>query len=150
MQSLAENNSAVFYHGSPFGGLTVIEPRPANDANGDDFNTDLAVFASAHQALAIIFALVDRSALPLDAQSNTWSVKGKMCSGALLVTAHIPLAWRAHIENNARGYLYLLPTVSFGDNDGLQWKSKTAVVPHAVEVVTLSDYLAAGGMIEWT
>ena len=140
----------VLYHGSPIHGLQVIEPRQANDSEDVDFNIDMAVFATHHKAFAVIFGLVDRDVLPMSEYANTWSVGMRQSAKGLTVTARIPALWREHIETSAKGCLYILPAHSFSETDGLQWKSKIAVVPDAIEVVTLADYIAAGGEVEWT
>lgn len=140
----------VLYHGSPIHGLQLIEPRQASDAEGVDFNIDMAVFATHHKAFAMIFGLVNREVLPLGENANTWSVGMRQSATGLVVVARIPALWRDHIEASAKGYLYLLPKHVFSETDGLQWKSKTAVEPDEMQVVTLADYIAAGGEVEWT
>ncbi len=138
------------YHGSPVHGLKLIEPRQASDADGVAFNVDRAVFATHHKAFATIFGLVDLAVLPRGENANTWSVGMRQTHAGLVVTARIPSLWRAHIETSAKGCLYLVPKQMFDQTDGLQWKSKKAVVPDDAQVVTLADYIAAGGEVEWT
>lgn len=147
LQKLLQEKDA-FFHGSPVKGMVLIEPRRADDAEGKEFNIDTAIFATSDPAVAIIFALVNRDSVPMQS-GDSWSVDMTKAAAGLAVQASLPETWRAAIEGRAVGYVYVLPAASFGESDGLQWKSKVAVKPlHCVEV-TEDDFYAAGGKIIW-
>ena len=147
LRELLRHDGRLF-HGSPRPGLTLIEPRKTVDAAGNVFNTDTAIFATHHACMAMIFGVVDPKKLPPEIRKGTWSVDHAEKSGGIEIQSRIPDAWRRYVED-AAGFVYVLPRDTFLQTDGLQWKSKVPVAPAACITVTLKDFLAAGGKLEW-
>jgi hypothetical protein len=148
LQSHAEQKR--LFHGSPVSGLKLLEPRPATDTDKTNtFNNDTAVFASGDFTMSIIFGVVDIGRLPRNRDCTSWSINGRSEGGITRIVARMPAQWRPHIEVAPAGCVYVFSRETFLETDGLQWKSKVAVAPVDCVAVTVHDFRAAGGILEW-
>ena len=71
-----EKTAKFLFHGSPYGGIKVLEPREAEDVGGDEWGNDTAVYA----VPAVI--AVGRAVLPKrEAIQGKWSISSGSNSG---------------------------------------------------------------------
>jgi len=145
LQEYARQN--YLFHGSPRGDLGTLSPQSARDTNPDKaFNIDTAVFASQMFDMCIPFSLIDRDKLP---DNLEWKISWRETDNGFSILPKFPEAWRSYLENDAKGYVYVLPPGSFTETDGAQWKSRTPVTPVDRIEVTLKDLLQCGAHVEW-
>jgi len=140
-------NKEYLFHGSSNGEITSLEARDASDVDLENtFNNDKAVFATNNYASSVIFSLIDRNKMPADIKYGTWEIQwdedGSNC------IAKIPISWKNYLAR-INGFLYVLPSESFRENNGAQFKSKENVIPNKVIEVNLEDYFSLGGKLEW-
>ena len=127
------------FHGSTHPALTRLLPNAPHDAGDDPRNKEVAVYATAELAEAIIFALIGGFCGTFEV---TRSPQGE-------TLARFPQRFAEQLSRNT-GSLYVLPKSDLAVQDPWQYKSYTPVTPVTEISVTLQDYLDAGGKLEFT
>lgn len=127
------------FHGSPYEGIKVLEPRKADDASGGDWGNDVAVYA----VRAII--ATGRAILPKrETLIGTWSISSDR-------DPLIPGGPKVRITPNiipTEGSVYVLEKNGFIPNQkSTEWKSREPVSVLAEIRVTPADYVSMGGGI---
>lgn len=134
-----ESLGTVVFHGSPRGGIEVLEPRRATDDAGGAWCNDTAVYA----VPAVIAA--GRAILPSrDCVRGQWEVRAsrdpREPEGPLLtVSSNVALGG---------GSVYVVEKKGFEQSEALhEWKCAEPVRVLAEVEVTAEDYVALGGRI---
>lgn len=127
------------FHGSPYGGLKILEPRKADDASGGEWGNDTAVYA----VKTIIAA--GRAIMPKrETLVGTWSISSDR-------DPLVPGGPKVRITSNIvpmSGSVYVLDKNGFVPNQkSTEWKSKESVRVLAEIIVTPDDYVLMGGEI---
>lgn len=134
------------FHGSANPSIKVLSPRPAADVDSTKtYNNDTAVFGTTKPEAAVIFGV-----MPIDIPDEVkggqaWSIGEKEDS---TIVATIPTNWLPYIEGNV-GTVYVLDGDKFETSPIWQTKSHEEVTPVESVTVTLDDFYALGGKIEW-
>lgn len=134
-----DESGRYLFHGSPYGGLKILEPRKADDASGGEWGNDTAVYA----VRAIIAA--GRAIMPKrETLVGTWSISSDR-------DPLVPGGPKVRITSNIvpmRGSVYALDKNGFISNPkSTEWKSKEPVSVLAEIIVTPEDYVSMGGGI---
>lgn len=134
------------FHGSPDGGIDVLEPREAKDIRkGESFNNDTAVFGTQNLCESIIYGVVNLGIIPEKLKKGkSWGCSNY--DGDII--ARIPMEWQKYIEENI-GYVYVLPKRDFTEFEGEHGKSKITVRREDKVPIMVSDFIHFGGKIEW-
>lgn len=122
------------FHGSARRGLTTLDPVPPRDAGVDPRNKEIAVYATGDVHAAIAFSVTR-------GLNGVWSLASSP------VTARYPAAFEVRLRENV-GSLYVLRREAF-TWDGSQFKSFGPVLPVAEIRVTIDDFVALGGVLEF-
>jgi hypothetical protein len=143
---LQYQSEGYLFHGSSNGAIEQLEPREAKDVDPNKtFNNDTAVFASKLALAAVIFGSVPaKSELPEELRTLYWATSWKDGN----VTSRIPKSWKEYIEN-FNGFVYVLPSETFTESNGTQYKSKEIVKPIDTIQVNIKDFLQMGGQVQW-
>ena len=138
------------FHGSPANSLTLLEPKPATDAqNTSGFNIDTAVFASNDPAPAVLFGCIKNTTSEHNLNGN-WSVGGTKKEGNIIIIAKIPRSWQRCLTGSI-GYVYVLnnqePTKESDDS----WQVKIKGISGPVDCIQVcfEDFEKLSGIIEW-
>lgn len=124
--------------------IEKLEPRKANDLKGNEWNSDMAVYASGEPVWSVIFALYKGN--------DPWATSTQFSTEkGFRVTARILKKYQDDLANET-GRVYILPPETFESQHqhSRQYKSRQAVTPIGAVEVILQDYYDMGGKIEWT
>lgn len=122
------------FHGSARDGLTRLDPVTPRDAGVDPRNKEVAVYATGDVHAAIAFSVTR-------GLSGVWSLASDP------VTAQYPAGFEARLRENV-GSLYVLRRDEF-TWDGSQFKAFGPLSPVAEIRVTIDDFVALGGVVEF-
>lgn len=143
---LAYKKQGYVFHGSPNPDIKVLTTRPAADVDrSKKFNNDTAIFGTTRPEAAVIFGVMPMKIPDEIKGGRSWSVDENENS---TVVAEIPTNWLPYIEGNI-GTVYVLDGDKFERSPFWQTKSYVEVTPVESVTVTLNDFYALGGEIEW-
>lgn len=136
------------FHGSSKENLEYLEPRKTSDVDASrTFNIDTAVFATPHFLFTIPFGCISNIIKEFEVpEFITWSIGFK--DGHPLVQSDFNFTPEML---KVSGFVYVLPIEPFvvSDLKGIQYKSFEKVMPITVVSVTLADFTAGGGLLEY-
>jgi hypothetical protein len=136
------------FHGSSRKDIEILQPRLSRDVReGRDFNNDTAVFGTERADEAIIYACVDRSAMPKEIERNmSWSVGSSPDSSYII--ARIPIECKPYVIKGS-GHIYVFNKEHFTLKRHWHVKSKESVKPIDKIEVEFKDFEKLGGIVEW-
>jgi len=134
-----EKTAKFLFHGSPCGGIKVLEPREAEDVGGDEWGNDTAVYA-VPAVIAVGRAILSKR----EAIKGKWSMGSSSSPGepggpVTTVSSNVTLG---------KGSVYIIGKQGFVPNArNNEWKSKVGVKVLGEVEVNPEDYTMMGGRI---
>jgi len=134
-----EGTEKFLFHGSPYDGIKVLEPREAEDIGGDEWGNDTAIYA----VLAVV--AVGRAILPKrETIKGNWSIS----SGSNSDESGGPVTTVSKNVVPGEGSVYIVDKQGFvPDNRNSEWKSKEEAKVLGEVKVNPEDYTTMGGRI---